>query len=372
MTEGLHSRYTKGMKRSKFFQFSPPPQFLQMPAVGLDISDVSMRFVELVEKRKGFVIGRFGERTIPRGVIEGGEVKKAEDLRAVFSEIKKVYNLEFVSVSLPEEKAYLFELHLPRLKYNEVRGSIELVLEEHVPLQASEVLFDYEITEENETQLIVSVSVVPRALVDGYLEAFSGSGIVPVAFEVEVHSIARSVVPEKEKGTFMTVDFGKTRTGIAIISGGVVQFTSTIQVGGGSLTEAIAKNLKISYEEAEKIKHEKGIIDNTSSENQDLSLALMSTVSILRDEITKNQTYWQDHTDDYDQKRPMIEKIYLCGGDSNLSGFSAYFASGFSIPVELANAMINVNTLEEYIPEISFNDSLRYATALGLALRRPE
>lgn len=358
------------MQRSKFYQFFPPPQFLQMPAVGLDISDTSTRFVELVEKRKGFIIGRFGERAIPRGVIESGEVKKPAELRAIFSDIKKAYNLEFVAVSLPEEQAYLFELHLPKMKYDAIRGAIELSLEEHVPIKADEALFDYDIIKETDSSVDVSVEVVPRSLVDGYLEAFSESGITPISFEIEAHSIARSVVPSGEKGTFMVVDFGKTRTGIAIISEGVVQFTSTVPVGGGSLTDAIAKNMKVSYEEAEKIKREKGISGSSTSE--DLSMALMSTISAVRDEVSKHQSYWQMHTDDYGKKRPEIQKIYLCGGDSNLAGFAEYLSSGLSVPVELANAMINVNTLDEYIPEISFNDSLRFTTALGLALRRPQ
>ncbi|MBI5078209.1 MAG: pilus assembly protein PilM [Candidatus Yonathbacteria bacterium] len=357
------------MKRSKFYQFFPPPQFLQMQAVGLGVSDMSLRFVELIEKRNGFVVGRFGERAIPRGVIESGEVKKPADLRAIFSDIKKSHNLEFVSVSLPEEKAYLFELRLPKMKYSDVRGAIELSLEEHVPIKAEEALFDYDIAKETDSSFEISVSVVPRALVDGYLEAFSGSGITPIAFEIEAHSVARSIVPEGDKNTFMIVDFGRTRTGITIVSEGVVRFTSSVLVGGGLLTDAIAKNLKVSYDEAEKIKQEKGISGNGI--NEDITLAFMSTISIMRDEVNKHQSYWQMHTDDYGKKRPEIQKIYLCGGDSSLPGLVGHLSSGLSSPVELSNVMINVNTLDEYIPEISFNDSLRFATALGLALRRP-
>ncbi|MCK9345152.1 MAG: pilus assembly protein PilM [Candidatus Pacebacteria bacterium] len=359
------------MARSKFYQFFPPPQFVQMPAVGLDISDTSMRFVELVEKRKGFVIGAFGEYGIPQGVIESGEVKKPEELRALFLELKKEHpELEFVSVSLPEEKAYLFELRLPIMKYSEVRGSIEFGLEEHVPLTAAEALFDYEIIKEDNASIYASVSVVPRTLVEGYLEAFKETGITPIAFEMEAHSLARAVIPRGDTETCMIVDFGKTRTGIAIISDGVVQFTSTIPVGGTSLTESIAKNLKIAYDEAEKIKREKGISGSSGDEN--LFLAVMSTISVLREEINKHQTYWQEHADSYGNRRLPIKKIYLCGGDSVLAGFPGFLATGLSSPVELSNTMVNVNTLEDYIPEISFNDSLRYAAALGLALRRPQ
>lgn len=356
------------MQRSKFYNFFPPPKFLQMSAVGLDISDTSMRFLELIEKHDGFVLGRFGERTIPRGVIESGEVKKGEDLRAILEEIKKTYNLEFVSASLPEERAYLFGLKLPLMKHNEISGAVELSLEEHVPIKAGDAIFDYDIIKGTEANLHVSVSVVPRALVDGYLGAFLGTGIIPVAFEVEAQSIARSVVPEGESDSFIVVDFGKTRTGISIVSDGVAEFTSTILVGGDSLTEAIAKGMNISYDEAEKVKRERGVFEGITDEN--LSLALVAAISILRDEILRHQSYWQTHNDEFGKKHTEIKKVYLCGGDSNLSGFAGYLASGLAVPVELANTLINVNKLKEYVPEISFEDSLRYATAIGLALRR--
>ncbi len=355
------------MKRSKFYQFFPPPQFLQMPVVGLDISDVTMRFAELLETDKGLVIGRFGEQSIPRGVIESGEVKKPAELRAVLSVLKKEHELEFVSVSLPEEKAYVFDLHLPVIKYSEIRGAIELVLEEHVPLKASEVLFDYDIDKETETTIQTRVSVIPRTIIDGYLEAFSGTGIVPIAFEIETQSVARSVIPASDKNTAMIVDFGRMRTGISIVSEEVVVFTSTIPVGGGALTSAIAKHLSISLEEAEKVKREKGIAGVEG--NEELSLILVSAISILRDELRRHYIYWNTHNDDYGKKRPPIEKIYLCGGDANLAGFVEYLSTGLEVPAVLANVLVNVNSLDLYVPEISFGDSLRYATAIGLALR---
>lgn len=339
-----------------------------MPAVGLDISDASMRFVELIETRNGFVIGRFGEHSIPPGVIESGEIKKPAELRTIFSEIKKQHGLEYVSVSLPEEKAYLFELKLPAMKFSEVRGSIELSLEEHVPLKADEVLFDYEILKETDSALYVAVSAVPRTLVDGYLDAFSETGITPVAFEIETQSIARSVVPAGDKQSYIIVDFGNLRAGITIVSEGVVQFTLTVSVGGYTLTDIIAKSLNIPFEEAEKMKREKGL--SAGGDHDDVLAALSVPITTLRDEIAKDVTYWQNHEDDYGKKRTPIKKVYLCGGDSNLVGLVDYLAAGLSVPVEIANVFANANTLKTYVPSISFDESLRYAAAIGLALRR--
>lgn len=355
------------MERSKFYRFFPPPQFLKMSAIGLDISDASMRFIELVETNKGLVIGRFGEQSIPRGAIESGEVKKPAELRATLSTLKKEHNLQFVAVSLPEEKAYLFELQLPKVKYSELRGAIELALEDHVPIKANEALFDYDIIKEEEMSFLVSVSAIPRTLVDGYLEAFSGTGITPVSFEIEAQSVSRSVIRKNDTHTVMIVDFGRTRTGIAIVSNGIVGFTSTVPVGGAALTSAIAKHFSVSIEEAEKVKQEKGITGG--DDNEELSTALMSSISVLRDELRKHYIYWQTHDDGYGKKRPAIEKIYLCGGDSNLAGFVEYLAVGLEVPAALANVLVNVNPLDLYVPEINFGDSLRYATAIGLALR---
>lgn len=340
-----------------------------MPAVGLDISDVSVRFAELIEGRHGLTIGRFGEQAIPVGIIESGEIKKPVELRAIFADFKKKFGLEFVAVSLPEEKAYLFNQRLPAMKRKEFRGAIEFTLEEHVPIKASEAIFDYEVMQETDAMVQVSVSVLPRTLIDGYLEAFSGTGIVPTIFEIEAQSIARAIVQEGDKQTYMIVDFGKTRTGIAVVANEAVQFTATIPIGGGTLTDAISKNLNVSYEEAEKVKREKGVLGGAGNEN--FSLAIMSTISILRDELTRHHSYWSLYEDEYGKPHTKIQRIYLCGGDSNLAGFIDYLAAGLPVPVSLANVMVNVNSLDAYVPEISFNDSLRYATAIGLALRRP-
>lgn len=356
------------MLRSKFYQFFPPPKFLQMPTVGLDISDTSIRFVELVEKRNGFVIGDFGERAIPRGVIESGEIKKTEALRAIFSELKKEYKLEYVAVSLPEEHTYIFELHLPLMKYSDVRGAIELEIEEYAPLKAEEALFDYDIITENESSIRVSVSVVPRTLVDGYLEAFLGSGITPVAFEPESHSIARAIVPAGDNSTCMIVDLGRTRTGIAVVSEGIVQFTSTVPVGGKLITDAMARKLKAMHSKVEKIKHGKATLGDNADE--ELSSKIASVVAVLQEEISRHMKYWQEHTDAYGSKRSAIQKIYLCGGGSDLVHIVNSLSVGLSCPLVLANTMINVNTIEESIQKISFHDSLRFATTLGLALRQ--
>ena len=60
----------------------------------------------------------------------------------------------------------------------------------------------------------------------------------------------------------------------------------------------------------------------------------------------------------------------LCGGGANLKGFSGFLSSQLEIPVEIGNPWINILPKDrKNKSQLSFEESLRYATALGLALR---
>lgn len=358
---------------SLFLRLFPVPKFLKMPSIGLDISDQSVRFLELIPKdgeNGSFSIGRFGNRDIPAGVVVSGEIAKPNVLRDILKEIKKEFGLHFVRVSLPEEKVYLFKTSVPHGSVEEIRSNIEFQLEDNVPLSPAEVIFDFDPIKVNVAEaanIDVSVSVMPENVVQSYADVIESSGLTPLSFEIEVQAIARSVVPISDLGTFMIVDFGKTRSGISIKSEGVIRYTSTFDMGGNSLVAALQKVFAISEEEAEKIKKEKGLAKNY--ENKEVFNALLASVSVLRDEISRHYIYWHNSKDREGKDSEHIQKIILCGGDSNLIGLVDYLSSSLRMSVELANVWANVMDFEKNIPPISFSDSLRYATTVGLALR---
>jgi DnaJ-class molecular chaperone len=61
-------------KRS-FLHFFPIPKFLTEPAFGLDISDESLKFLELVRTRKGLSVSHHGEVKIPAGIEDGQSMR---------------------------------------------------------------------------------------------------------------------------------------------------------------------------------------------------------------------------------------------------------------------------------------------------------
>ena len=352
---------------NKFFnRFFPVPKFLATPSFGLDISDQSLKFLELLNTKNDIRIGRYGERIIPSGIIESGQIKNPKQLEEILMKLRDEIGLKSVRVSLPEEQVYLFKLRLEKLGLVNIRESIELALEEHVPLTAEDAIFDYELLFQDAQSLELQVAAIPKNVIESYLSIFQHSQIRVQSFELEAQAISRAVVKKGDLETYMIVDFGEKRTGIFIVSRGVVMFTSTLDVGGVTLNEMIAKNFKISLEEAEKLKRKYGLERHTP--NKELFSVLLNSVSILRDEVVKHFLYWHTHKDEEGRNNPPIKKIILCGGDSNLIGLSDYLSISMKNPVEMANVWINIMNTQNHVPDINFKQALSFATALGLAL----
>ncbi|KKR02296.1 MAG: Type IV pilus assembly protein PilM [Candidatus Nomurabacteria bacterium GW2011_GWF2_40_31] len=357
---------SKDFFSSFFHRFFPVPSFFSTSSFGLDIGDESIKFLELITTKNGIEVGRHGERVLLPNIIEAGKVKDPKKFEEVLLSLKKEVGLKSVRVSLPEEQVYLFKLKLEKTGLVSVRETIELSLEEHIPISAQDAIFDYEIINEDAQSLEIQVATIPKNVIESYLTVFNSSQILAKSFELEAQAIARAVIKTGDMETYLIVDFGAKRTGIFIVSRGIAMFTSTLDVGGVTLTDMIAKNFKVSFAEAEKMKIEYGLQRNVA--NREIFAVLLNSVSILRDEIAKHFLYWHTHKDEDGKSNPPIKKIILCGGDSNLIGLTDYLSVSLKTEVEMANVWVNIVNTENYIPGVNFKQALSFAAALGLAL----
>ena len=259
------------MLSNSYERFFPIPSFLSMPSFGLDISDESMKFAEIVNTSNGIRMGRHGEYKIPAGIIESGKIKDPKKMEDLLVTVRKESGVKSVRVSLPEGQIYLFKIRLDKNGLEHVREAIELSLEEHIPIPAKDAIFDYEILNEEEQFLYIQVTAIPKSVLENYLTVFRSAGIWVKSFELEGQAISRAIVKKGDAGTYMIVDFGENSTGISVLSNGVVMFTSTLDVGGSTLDNMIAQNFNVSLADAEKIKKEYGLQRNMPNTNEILS-----------------------------------------------------------------------------------------------------
>ncbi len=322
------------MKR--FSDFFPPPDFLRMPAAGIDVAEDAIRAVQFSKKNGTVNVQHVITKPITVGTIKNGEIVNPEELQRVLREIKTEGKFEFARLSLPEEKAYIFRTAVPLAAHSAIRDSIEFQLEENIPLSPQETTFDYTILtpdRHDSNHLDVAVVAVSRQYVKAYVELIKSSGISPLSFAIAPSALVCALLPHAGYGASMIVHFYEQKTVIIIASQGAVQFASTIGIGGSALTSSIEKHFGIGTEEARKIKRAEVYIKDKG--RIELFFSLMNTVSALKDEILRLITYWQTFKGRGDELGDRIQKIILCGEDAALPGLDEYLSIMLNIAVHV-------------------------------------
>lgn len=350
----------------------PPPRLMTFPCVGVDISDTSLKYVEFEREHAHdtyLKLKQWGDIDVPSGIVERGNVHDVEKLTTILVQMKEKTNAQYVNISLPEERAYLFETTLPiNTVRSDIRGLLEFRLEENVPLSPRDAYFDYTIVSEDEEShtMHIAVAVYAQSTINSYYEACNKAGLIPFSFEIEAQAIARATVPHRTEGTYMIVDFGKTRMGIGIVHHGVLMYTSTIEVAGSQLSQDMRQILgNLEESELTKIKNTKGLM--MTKENAEIAKILEKHVDVVAEELNIRMRYW--HTRDIDRDAREIKKVIVCGGSANLYGFPEYLTEKLEVETERAHVWSNALSFEEAVPDIPRRYSYGYATAIGLALR---
>ncbi len=346
-----------------YSSYFPTPSYLSMNSCALDISDSSIKYGELLATQDGLRLGRFGQEKIPSGVIVSGKIEDEKTLVAILKDLKDREHLHFIRVSLPDEQMYLFTLSLPHVEGGDLREAILLQIEEYIPLLALDTTFDYSIVSQTPQATTVAVVAVATTTAEMYLSVFQKAGLVPLSFELEAQAMSRVAIPRDDDSTVMIVDFGESRTGLSIASNKQVFFTTTLDIGGETLTNMIAKNFSLSFQRAEEMKLLYALGSDTNI--NDIFPIILNGVSVLRDELNKHYVYWKTHNG-ADVKE--INRIILCGGETNLRGLAEYLQASMKIKVVHVSVWTNISDMNTSVPRMSFQDSLAYATVLGLSL----
>ncbi len=322
------------MLTKTFFKLFPPPKYLNIPYAGLDISDDAIRCIEYSDGVHGYKLKRAGFRLLKPGIVDSGYIKDEKALIQEISSLAQELKITTVKASLPEERMYLFKTEVPDVNEDQIRQSIEFKLEENVPLQASDSIFFFDRFHDklNSGKTFASVSVASRDLVNSYLRTLQTSGLTTVSFEIQARAIARAIIAQDSIDTVMIVHVMNKKTGLYIVSNGIIHFTSTIPWGG-----ELIRGKKISD--------------------------VPDDIFTLKHEIEKVFTYWSQ----YGEKRN-IKSIIISGHDALAINLISNLSPSANVALIVADVWKNAFSTNYYVPKITFEDSLDYAAAAGLAL----
>jgi type IV pilus assembly protein PilM len=343
-----------------------PPDYLALPTAGIDISTSGIKVVVIREKMHGLELVSCGELILPTGAVVGGEIADRKAVVDGLRTLTRKHHITIANLGLPEARGYLFEADIPE---NATRASarvaIEQRLEEYVPLPAPEVVFDFVRRSHGTASRAVGMGYGKR-VVEETLSVAEEAGLTVRAIESETFALPRAVLPEAKQETVLIIDIGKTTTKLMVTTGHTPYYVTTLDIGGHALTLAVVKYFGVSEEEAKRVKIERGI--RPDKENEEYLSAMISTVSVIRDEVLARLEYWQTHVRVEAGQEP-VTRVILVGGNATVLGLSEYLESSLKLPVQLGDTFANLASPKLWKPSITRTESLAYGTAIGLALR---
>lgn len=351
---------------------------LEPEAFGLDISDFSLKFIKLKRRKKDFELASFGEFPLKKGIIEKGEIKDTEALaKSIKKGISKVkgekIKTPYVVCSLPEEKSFLQVIQMPKLNPKDLKKAVYYEAENYIPLALNEVYLDSQIIPPVYNHLDhtdVLVVALPRKIVDSYVEVLKKAKLQPLALETESLAVSRALI--KNEVTFspvVIIDFGAIRTNFIIYSGYSLRFTSSISVSCLDVKTRIAQQMKTDLSKVEKLIKKYGFSSRTT-QGKKMSRILLPILADFIKQVKKYLDYYHSHAmhEHLPPDKRRTEKFLICGRGARLKGMDKFLSKELSLPVEVGNPWINILSSAEK-PPLSLQESLKYTTCLGLALR---
>jgi type IV pilus assembly protein PilM len=341
--------------------------------VGLDIGSSGIKLVQLKESRGRYILQKFGFKPLEPEVIVDGTVM---DEGRVVSAIKELFEetkikVKQVAVSISGHAVIIKKISLPPMPDEELEGQVRLAAEQYIPFDINEVNIDFSVLPSSEAggdaqgEMSIILVAAKKDKINELTELVKGAGLLPIVMDVDAFAIENMHAinyPVSQEETTALVNIGASVMNINIVRGGTSLFTRDIPIGGNRYTEAIQREMGMSYEEAEETK--KG--ERSGGNNQAAVTTVVDSVNAeVASEIARTIDYFKSTMPDAD-----VQQVLLCGGGAQVKGLLTQLKDRMHAVVEVANPFGEIdtsgsdfdqNTLAELAPLA--------AVGVGLALR---
>jgi type IV pilus assembly protein PilM len=278
--------------------------------------------------------------------------------------------LKNVATSISGHSVIVKKISLPPLADDELETQVKLAAEQYIPFDINEVNLDFhvlnssELSDDGQPQMSVLLVAAKKDKVNELTELIRGAGLTPVVLDIDAFAVENmygiNYDPYPEEIVAL-VNIGGSVMNINILKGNTSLFTRDISVGGSGYSEAIQREMGVSFEEAESIK--KGHSQN--GQEATITSVLEGVNAEVASEIAKSIDYFKTTSTEGD-----LKKILLCGGCAKVAGLVRQLSDRMGHPVELANPFNKIDTTAADFHGESLSDLAQMAAVgVGLAIR---
>jgi type IV pilus assembly protein PilM len=306
------------------------------------------------------------ESLAPDTVVDGAIM----DAPQVANAISKIFDAERiktknVATSVSGHSVIVKRVPLPLMTEEELYDRIPSEASQHIPFDIADVNLSYQLLESMDSQMDVLLVAVKKDKILNHTNVLAQAGKTPMIVDIDAFALQNCFEVNYEPDSAQTVallNIGASVMNINIVRGGIPLFTRDVSVGGNQYTDALQKELDLSFEDAERLKKGETLPSVTDEQKQQI---LRSVSDILTLEIQKTFDFFRATASGEN-----IQRIVVAGGTARVPGLVDLLREEFAMPVEELNPFRRVlinpgrhsdDQIREFAP--------RLVIAVGLALR---
>lgn len=349
--------------------------------VGLDIGSHSIKAVELGRGGARHRVLHAGTGETPPGAVKEGAVVEPQALGLAIRQVlgKAGIKAGRVVSAVGGQAVIVRELKLPPMSEDELKQAARFEAERYIPYGIREVNMDFDVIgetmEENQKKIVVLLVAARREIVDKHVQALEAGGVEPFVLDVESFAVIRALDPQGrgngEGAATVFVDLGGETTDIVITEGDQLRLTRNVNIGGDSLTKAVASRLDMEFNSAAQVKEEKGVVllegETLPDDRTVLALhdAMLPILGDLATEVRRSMDYFQTRW-----RESRIGKVVLSGGTARLQNLERFLSLELGVETVVGDPFKVCDVSERVLPaERRKQVGPAMATAVGLALR---
>lgn len=346
-----------------------PLFYHKRPLFGLDIGSQTIKFMQVEKHAKSVNVKGFGSIATDEKIIKAGVIvnvpKAAELVDTLLAEnMKGSLTTNRVTMAVPVSHAFTRVLTLPIMSHKELHSAVQLEVEQSIPLPVKDLYYDFEITDIGDPEnVLVRIVAAPKAIINSYVEVCDMLGLDLVLAQTNIKAdaqLCQRFESINSNNPYVIVDVGGDSIDVGILDS-TLRVTGTVDEGGNSLTQAIARDLHLSPAKANSIKVTQGI--SAGKHQQKVAEAVQPILTKVVGEIKRMIKFYEERVHEGSE----VSQIIIVGGGANMPGLGDYLTNATHIPTRVSSPWgkyVNFSKLEP--PEHA--DLPRFLTCLGLAL----
>lgn len=341
--------------------------------LGIDISSTSVKLVELSRTKEGaLVVEHCAMEPLERGWINEGNLEKFDEVaEAIRRAVRKSGSkTRQVAMALPGSAVITKKIALPEgLGDDDLEGLVESEATQYIPFPLTEVSLDFCVigpspSGEGTVDVLLAASRKEKvADREGLAEA---AGLKPVVMDVESYASRMAAgrlidsLPNQGRDLLIALfEVGSQSTALQVIRNDDVIYERDQMFGGMQLTQQVARQYGISFEEAD-AKKKSGELPSDYGVK-----VLQPFMDNLAQEVGRALQFFFTST-----PHNKVDHILLSGGSAALPGLAEVVTAQTSFPCRVVNPFDGMTLAPTVDGRRLAVEATSYLVATGLALRR--